>query len=258
MHYEWTARSKDGKLTSIESITLDPVHPILAPPTLALMYCSRQVAVEAKATFYSLNTFRFAGYEAWQPMYQWLSMIGEGARDCLRNLMVEVQRPKGLIQDRHGSHEFHYHSQLPWNFRRVAFSYDSGKDSREEVDYISPAIEACLRILGKAGHALTLRLALPQSCLPGVEGWCAFWDSLAVPDQVERSRREFTANRITVLWEGSREGVGIRDELLGKQAIIEAKGWEIFDIRDGPTKGAGRFKRPTILFTARRALNACQ
>jgi hypothetical protein len=172
--------------------------------------------------------------------------------------MVEVQRPRRLTQDRHGSHKFYNLYQLPWHFRRVAFSYNSGKDAQEAVDYLSPAVETCFRILGKVGHALTLRLILPQKYLPGVEGWCAFWDSLAVPDQVERSRRKFTANRITVLWEGSREGVGIRDELLGKQAIIGVKGWEIVDIRDGLTKGAGRFKRPTILFTARRALNACQ
>jgi hypothetical protein len=112
MHYKWTARSKYGRCTLIESITLDPVHPILAPPSLALMYCSPQVTVEAKATFYSLNTFRFAGHEAWQPMYQWLSIIREGARAYLRNLMVEVHRPKGLIQDRHGSHDFHYHYRL--------------------------------------------------------------------------------------------------------------------------------------------------
>jgi hypothetical protein len=64
MHYNWTTRSKDGKATTIESITLDPSHPILAPPTLAIMYCSRQMAVEARATFYNLNTFRFAGHEA--------------------------------------------------------------------------------------------------------------------------------------------------------------------------------------------------
>jgi hypothetical protein len=75
---------------------------------------------------------------------------------------------------------------------------------------------------------------------------------------VERSRREFTANRVTVLWEGNASGAGIRDELLGKQAIIEARGWEFVDIRDGPTKGEGKFRRPTIFFTVRRALKVCQ
>jgi hypothetical protein len=171
------------------------------------MYCSRQVAVGATATFYNLNTFRFAGHDAWQPMYQWLSIIGEEARAQLRNMTVEVQRPRRLTQDRHGSHKFYDLFQLPWDFRRVAFSYDSGKDAQEAVDYLSPAIEACFTILGKAEHTLTLILILPQNYLPDVEGWCAFWDSLAVPDHVERSRRKFTANRITVLWEGSWEGV---------------------------------------------------
>jgi hypothetical protein len=89
MHYECTTKSKDGRHSLIESITLDPVHPILAPPTLAFM---------SEAIFYSLNTFRFAGREAWQPMYQWLSIIGEGARAYLRNLMVDVHRPKGLVR----------------------------------------------------------------------------------------------------------------------------------------------------------------
>jgi hypothetical protein len=55
MHYECTTESKDGRHSLIESITLDPVHPILASPTLALM---------SEANFYSLNTFRFAGHEA--------------------------------------------------------------------------------------------------------------------------------------------------------------------------------------------------
>lgn len=167
MHYTWTTRSQDRRFTSIERLTLDPSCPILAPPRLAIISCSRQLAVEARAAFYSLNTFRFAGHEAWQPMYRWLDMIGEGARAHLQNLMVEVLLPKGLIQDRHGSHEFCYHYGLPWQFRRVAFSCDSGKDSREPVDYLSPAIEACFRILGKAGRALALRLVLSEDFIPG-------------------------------------------------------------------------------------------
>jgi hypothetical protein len=107
MHYTWTTRSQDRRFTSIERLTLDPSCPILAPPTLAIISCSRQLAVGARAAFYSLNTFRFAGHEAWQPMYRWLNMIGEVARAHLQNLMVEVLRPKGLIQDQHGSHEFY-------------------------------------------------------------------------------------------------------------------------------------------------------
>jgi hypothetical protein len=106
MHYEYTTESRDGRHSLIESITMDPIYPILAPPMLALMYCNRQVAVEATASFYNLNTFRFAGHDTWQPMYQWLSIIGAGARAQLRNLMVEVQRPRRLTQDRHGSHKF--------------------------------------------------------------------------------------------------------------------------------------------------------
>lgn len=67
---------------------------------------------------------------------------------------------------------------------------------------------------------------------------------------MERSSREFAADRITVLWEGKGEGVGFRDSFLDKRAIIEAQGWEIIDIRVAP------LKKPTILFTMRRALNA--
>jgi hypothetical protein len=87
-----------------------------------------------------------------------------------------------------------------------------------------------------------------------VKDWCIGWERLAVPDQVERSRREFTADRITVLWEAKGEGVGFLDRFLGKRAVIEAQGWEIVNIRDGPpAQGEGQFKRPTILITLRRA-----
>ncbi|KAH6723702.1 hypothetical protein BKA61DRAFT_586950 [Leptodontidium sp. MPI-SDFR-AT-0119] len=254
MEYDWMTTLKDGKISLVETVTLDTSNPTNMPPTLAMLSCNRQLATEAAVVFYGFNTFRFTGYETWQPMYEWLRMIGDKARAHLRNLMVEVQRPKGLIQDRHGSHEFHYHFQLPWQFMRVACSYDSGHDSRKGVDCLSPAADACFRILGKVGHDLTLRLVLPQGLLPGVEGWCMGWDSLALPDQIERLQREFTAGRVIVLWEGILGGVGIREKLLGKQAVIKAKGWEIVDIKEGLTQNNKQFQRPTTLFTIRRTL----
>lgn len=48
------------------------------------------------------------------------------------------------------------------------------------------------------------------------------------------------------------EGIGIRDRFLGQQAAIKAKGWEVVDIKEGPTQNSSQFQRSTILFTIRR------
>ncbi|KAL5329457.1 hypothetical protein ACEPPN_002969 [Leptodophora sp. 'Broadleaf-Isolate-01'] len=103
MEYDWTPISKDGKISLVETVTLDTSNPTNMPPALGMLSCNRQLVTEAVAIFYGFNTFRFTGYETWQPMYEWLRMIGDKARAHLRNLTIEVQRPKGLIQDRHGS-----------------------------------------------------------------------------------------------------------------------------------------------------------
>ena len=69
---------------------------------------------------------------------------------------------------------------------------------------------------------------------------------------MEQSAREFGTNRLTVLW----EGVGLRDTFLKQRAMMQAKGWEFVEEREGPTPPEYiRFKlpMPTIFFTARRA-----
>ena len=133
----------------------------------------------------------------------------------------------------------------------------SEEDPRATVDYLSPAIEACFRILGKHGPALTLRLALERGFLPGATMWHdqqvddAFpWDSLEVPELVERARREFTAGRVAVLWEGE----GLRDMFRAQEGDLERKGWEIVDAKEGAILRDYRNWPPilTMHFTLRR------
>jgi hypothetical protein len=242
---------QDGQCILTEATILTTPTPILPPFTSALMYCNRQMATEATAIFYRRNTFQFLGHETWQPMYRWLSLIGEEKRAHLRHLRAEMHFPYQLAQDWYGSHRFHGCPDIPWPFHRVERTYASSPRPPQAVEYISPAIEACFRILGQAGPALTLRLILPRGVLPGVSVWYEGWDSMAIPEQVEKSRTEFTARRVIVLW----EGVGLRPTFLQQRATILAQGWEIIEEREGPPpsgslSGSGL---PTTLFTVQKA-----
>lgn len=255
---DWSFTTKDRKHAMVQTITVDPIDPILKQLALGLLSCSRRIAPEAIATFYRFNTFRFAGHDTWQPMYRFLSTMGCCNRAHLRNLMAEVGRPAQLTRDRYGIHDLRpWH----WHFDRVHLSCASEKDLEVDVDYLSPAIEACFRILGKDGAALTLRLTLECGFLPGAKVWRdeqiddAFrWDSLEVPDLVERSRVDFTADRVAVLW----EGLGLRDMFQEQQGVLESKGWEIVDAREGEIPRNYRDWSPilTMPFVLRRNYSA--
>ena len=88
-------------------------------------------------------------------------------------------------------------------------SYDRLDTSVEGyVDHLSPAIEASFSILGKNRPTLTLRLILERWYLPGVQmlfdeqmSDAYRWDSMALPDLVERPRRDYSNSRVQVLWE---------------------------------------------------------
>jgi len=130
--------------------------------------------------------------------------------------------PDRLTQDWHGSHGFHGYDydEIPWPFHRVERTSHFTPGPPRAVESISPAMEACFRILGKAGPALTLRLVLPDGVLPGMLVRSEGWDSMAIPEQVEKSRTELTAQRVIVLW----EGVGLRPQFLEQRATILAQG----------------------------------
>lgn len=187
-------------------------------------------------------------------MYQFLRTIGKHNRAHLRSLIVEVGRPEQVTQDRYGKHDL---QSWYWQFDRVHLSHAPEQDSEAVVDYLSPAIEACFRILGKNGPTLTLRLILERGCLPGARIWfdeqiedAYNWDRLDVPDLVERSRRDFTADRVAVLWEGFSLRVLFREQ----QGVLESKGWEVVDAKEGeiPRKNSPWPPILTMLFTLRR------
>lgn len=68
-----------------------------------------------------------------------------------------------------------------------------------EIDYLSPSIEAIIRVLGPNGAPLLLTLIIKPGFLPGIQlginEQCPDWNDwgLEALDHVERMRGEFTA-----------------------------------------------------------------
>jgi hypothetical protein len=138
----------------------------------------------------------------------------------------------------------------------------------QEVDYVSPVIEAVFRISGSSIATLQLDLVIERGFLPGVQLGIDDYvpDSnrwgLEIPDHVERMRREFTAvsgggdSRVEGVWKGS-GSKGHFDHEVGR---IRKIGWDILETEE-------RYRQPErlgplLLFTLRRKglyfLDDCQ
>jgi len=210
--------------------------PILGELAMSLFRTSIQIANEAKAVFYSFNTFHIGGTQVWNPLYGFLDMIGSRNRSLLRKISVELDKPERLRTDDHGARLICRQHRFPFQ-RVVSCGHKKDEDDRNRGAYLAdPAIEACFRILGTAGSTLEMELQLKPPFLPGVNVWVDDpsssdeaghpWYSLELPDFIERCRREF-APGVELLW----TGIGKQDLFLESVEKIEARGWEILETR---------------------------
>ena len=229
--------------------------------SLGLLRCNRIVAHEAVVIFYRWNTFHFASDDNWNPLYVFLQMIGEDNSGQLRNLHIEMLQPRRIWQHIDGTCT----TLGNWLFRKVLPYHQhphkvSGKLVEGKVDDVDPAIEACFRILGKDGPALTLALILAPEYVPGVQLWTDQQDSdlgrwsMEIPDLVERFRQEYTAergtkSRIEMLWKGN----CARAQFTEKKEAIQNIGWEILDAKEAEDSHYN-FEHPRLMmqFTLRR------
>jgi hypothetical protein len=216
----------------IETTTVEPIDPVLQELTMGLLSCSSQIAAEAAATFYRSNTFKFAGDDTWQPLYAFLSCIGDRNTSYLRDLEVGVSRSADLQADRFGLRD----NRWGWPFGKVYPRCASETESILEqiVENSSPAIRYCFRALGKDGSALTLRVVLERGHFPVSDPWCfcaeehLSWDSFwEIPVQVERLRREYSGDRVAVTWEGC-----VAKDVFGREGDLNGLGWELVDAKE--------------------------
>lgn len=229
---------------------------------LGLLRCNHVVGREAAAIFYQWNTFRVTGYDVWNPFYRVLKTIGNENRSKLRRLIVNIPRPKRLEQDSHGVRKM-FEWYMP--FERVhSCGHPEIRTLDSEHHYLDPAIEACFRILGKPGSNITLEIVLPAGFVPGAEVWIESqvpdfycWNSIEILDSIERSRKEF-GSRVEVVWKGS----GLRHLFLQQKELIQERGWEILEAKEGEISPQAPAHFPqwgpilTVLFVLRRKESA--
>lgn len=206
--------------------------PLLKALTLGLLYSCRKISSEAAAIFYQANAFAFGGTkgcDTWQPLCRFLSSIGERNRASLQELIVEVYKPEQLVRDQYGTHSS---DDVPWQFRKIHYTGSSESQEEGPVEYISPAIEPCLALLGDNGAPVILLLLLEEHVLPGIDLLSTgddelrektMWRSLEVPELVEHSREEYAADRVRVMWHGFTNTTQLRSQ----RETIESKGWLI-------------------------------
>ena len=236
----------------------------------ALFRCNRQVSREAAATLYQFNTFRLQnsspdvpgashGHSCWNALYVFLQMIGEDNRSHLQSLDLHLPKPTQVWQHADGTRT----SLTSWQFRQVIPQSEylqrySAPVAEGMVDHVDPAMEACFRILGKTGSALSLVLRLDPHLLPGAQ---MMFDEqhpdshhfgLDLPILIEHLRRDFTADsgtasRVDVLWKGE----CLRDRFTDQMGRIQDQGWVIVDQAEGSV-GHDRHAVLTMRFTLRR------
>ena len=258
-----------GEVTQIYEETVSNRTSTTSPDlTFNLLRASIQISREAAPLLYRLNTFYFANFNyfrmvnVWDPFYMFLEMIGEENRRHLRNIRMQIVKPKKVWQHPDGVRT----TIDDWRFRKVIpqSAYVPEELTRTvnekvEVDHLDPGIEACFRLLGKTQSKMTLVLELEQNLFPGVEmaydglhlsGYCFDLDG---PMMVDRCRRHFTmnpdaANRVRVLWKGECE----KKEFQDKIKLIKDRGWVIEESKEGPIQRRHGSSWSTILFTLSR------
>lgn len=228
--------------------------------TFGLLWVNKTISIEAAAVFYHHNIFKFSGsqqchlVDSWDALYSFLYTIGDRNRACLQYLEADISRPRAVTKDANGT----ISSLLNGSFwmRRVyardqhARIYPPVHDQQylgPSVDYVSPAIEAVLRILGSEGSKIRLSLIMEFGSLPEItvcesNGLLSGWSG-EVPDYVEQTRKRFTSlssgdgARVEVLWKGTY----FKSEFLSRAEKIESSGWEVLEMQDiiRPTKENG-------------------
>ena len=229
-----------GKVTRKSWKTVDTNITASDDFALGLLLCSQQISRDAAATLYRQNTFRFMGDDNWSPLYAFLVMIGPENRRNLRNLEIQMPKPKQVLQHPDGTRtsldDWPFSEVIPFNRRLL---YHSTPDEDGCVDHLDPAIEACFRILGKSRPALTLTLRLNRHLLPGLFPYKHPQDfnyfSMDLPVMIEKPRQELTTgsdgkSQVDVLWKGE----CLRDRFAhhaDKQ--IRGNRWVIVEREDG-------------------------
>ena len=229
-----------GKVTRKSWKTVDTNITASDDFALGLLLCSQQISRDAAATLYRQNTFRFMGDDNWSPLYAFLVMIGPENRRNLRNLEMQMPKPKQVLQHPDGTRtsldDWPFSEVIPFN-RRLLYHSTPNEDGC--VDHLDPAIEACFRIFGKSRPALTLTLRLDRHLLPGLFDYKHPRDfhyfSMDLPVMIEKLRQDLTTgpsgkSQVDVLWKGECLRGRFADQA-DKQ--IRGNGWVIVEREDG-------------------------
>lgn len=252
---------------------------------VAILRVNKTVRQEATPILYRSNTFSFIGtgprqlglqslrrefreYRRpemldvpWDPFYTFLDMIGLKNRSLLRNLEVEIGKPMQITRQRDGKLQL-LQDVLPYQLlplRPVPKDryprchpptiVETTSFPTATLDYCSPLIEECFRLLGPAGAYLKVDLIMTPGTIPGVTLYRPFhrghrlytylvdatgWEvwSLEIQDLVELLRRKYTAHdgkkgRADVLWTGwsSKSPFDAHQKGIHKE-------WDVVEVKD--------------------------
>ena len=215
--------------------------------TANLIKCrNRVVAFEAAMALYEMNTFIFrsSAYEdAWYTLCDFFSMIGPSNRLQLRNLSIAIDtrlhsaRPK--LARGHPDYLDPVYSLVfenglgrrasVWPGSLAPCDPERPFGPRSNVPtYSTPVIDACFRLLGRAGPPLTFALELEGWSDPDIGRLGKLHSSFddVLPRVLEASQRKHTLrpdgqSRMSLIWRGR--------EMPGRwtKREIELAGWEV-------------------------------
>jgi hypothetical protein len=221
--------------------------------TLTLLRVNKTVSLEAAQILYHFNTFSFSDHpdssrwmsidtDTWDLLYSFLHIIGPSNSTHLQILQIHISHPLILERTSNGTllrdgdgpgppwirkvytrDSFH---RLHGNNLRLWFDRSGVPVAR--VDYISPAIEAIFRLLGRGNRKLRILIQQSDYHLPGV--WYDEHEyptgGVEVADHVENMRLAH-GQGIEVLWKG---GIVRKKDVEEQMEEIRSSGWEILEI----------------------------
>lgn len=225
---------------------------------------SRQVSWEARAVFWSRNTFRFLKGWIWDSVLEWLVSIGDENRGHLRNLELTLNRlqrvwqldyPLGARTQLDISPHYRHSYMLKENRRERVYprnrhlalpKVEDDRDLIGPVENISPAVEAVFQLLGRTQsnfghgteHSLTMRMLLPRQSFPvtndsNTEGQSFGSDmSMDLPNVMEKCRQIYITTgtkQVEVLWISSYWIYQSHNKCKVCKVIHWSKSWDIVE-----------------------------